>query len=406
MYTFDGNRKEASTISICIKPHTNVKRNEKKGSFSEMATKLFASLLLRSYAGRLSSRVPQIPSHLRIHHYGRLPLSTTASNDHHLGQGDDNQEDSNPRRQRRRSLLSVPGSDRRKIEKALKLQNQVDAIVLDLEDGVPVDKKEEARELVTETLEKIQDLGAGSAEVCVRINALETGRLALEDLQSILPHPSLQAIVVPKIEHAADIEFVSRLIHMTTTNTTGSRQETRPVRILGAIESARGLLNLEEIAKAGTGRSSLPFQYMDALIFASEDYCADLELIRTTSAKEMLYARSRLVTVAKAYGLQAIDMVHIDYRNLVDLQQECQEGREMGFTGKQAIHPSQLEIIHQTFIPSKRDIEFATRCLQEYEATTLTEGRGACVVDGIIVDAPVYKWAIKILKQGGDHNGL
>ena len=299
------------------------------------------------------------------------------------------------KRQRpRRSLLSVPGSDPRKIEKALTLeknhQQAADAVVLDLEDGVAMDKKIEARQLVTEAL---QNGDFGKAEVCVRINALETGKLALDDMMAILPQPALQTIVVPKMEHAADVHFVRRLVHMTTN---GSRD----IRILGAIESARGLLNLEEIAQAGTQRSMPSCAYLDALIFASEDYCADLELIRTVPAKEMLYARSRLVTVAKAYGLQAIDMVHIDFRNMEDLERECQEGREMGFTGKQAIHPAQLETIHRSFVPTPKDLEFARRCVQEYETATTTRGKGACIVDGTVVDAPVYKWAIKLLKRG------
>lgn len=139
--------------------------------------------------------------------------------------------------------------------------------------------------------------------------------------------------------------------------------------------------------------------YLDALIFASEDYCADLESIRTQKATELIYARSQLVTVAKAYGLQAIDMVHINFKNLEDLRNECQEGREMGFTGKQAIHPMQLETIHESFAPSPKDITFAQNCVREYESVTADGGKGACVVDGIVVDAPVYKWALKILKR-------
>lgn len=292
----------------------------------------------------------------------------------------------------RRSLLSVPGSDPRKIQKAAGLH--ADVVVLDLEDGVPYDRKDDARRLVVKTLQQQQEEGPlfGTAELCVRINGLETGKLALDDLQAILPFASLRSIVVPKIEQPSDVDFVSRMISMSST-----AGESRDVRILAAIESARGLLNLKEIALAGTsGR----FSYLDALIFASEDYCADLELIRTPhGATELLYARSQLVTVAKAYGLQAIDMVHIDFRNLEDLQRECQQGREMGFTGKQAIHPVQLDTIHQTFAPSQKDIAFATRCVQEYESTTSEAGKGACVVDGIVVDAPVYKWAVKILSR-------
>jgi citrate lyase subunit beta-like protein len=286
--------------------------------------------------------------------------------------------------------LSVPGSDERKIQKAKSIG--ADAVVLDLEDGVALDRKDDARDLVVQTLlhpnndsDTDSDTNTfGRSEVCVRINALDTNELALRDLQAILPlGTKVQAIVIPKVESAADVEFVSRMMDMNASS------DNNNIRILAAIESAVGMMNLREIAAACPER-------LDALIFASEDYCADLELIRTFHATELLHARSQIVLAAKAYGLQAIDMVHIDFRNVNALALECQQGREMGFTGKQAIHPIQVETIHQAFSPSRKDVDFATRVVQEYEAAT-GEGKGTCEVDGIAVDAPVYKWAIKIL---------
>jgi citrate lyase subunit beta-like protein len=283
----------------------------------------------------------------------------------------------------RRSLLSVPGVDERKIEKSKSIG--ADAVVLDLEDGVALDRKDDARDLVVQTL--LHDSSTfGRSEVCVRINGLDTKELALRDLQAILPLKKVQAIVIPKVESAADVQFVSRMMDALTTTSNSD------IRILAAIESAVGMMNLRDIAAACPER-------LDALIFASEDYCADLELIRTTpNATELLHARSQIVLAAKAYGLQAIDMVHIDFRNLNGLALECQQGREMGFTGKQAIHPIQVETIHQAFSPSRKDVDFATRVVQEYEAA-IGVGKGACEVDGIAVDAPVYKWAIKILRR-------
>eukprot|EP00934_Nitzschia_sp_Nitz4_P001443 Nitzschia sp. Nitz4//scaffold27_size158506//97333//98340//NITZ4_002608-RA/size158506-processed-gene-0.22-mRNA-1//1//CDS//3329545512//1443//frame0 len=282
----------------------------------------------------------------------------------------------------RRSLLSVPGSEERKIQKAAGLS--ADSIVLDLEDGVALDKKDVARELVSKSLQD-RSMFQDRTELCVRINAFDTGALAISDLEAIVPCPALQGIVIPKVETPADIELVSGMIKDKATSS--------DVRILAAIESAKGMLNLRDIAATAESCS------LDALIFASEDYCADLELIRTEHATEMLWARSELVTTAKAYGLQAIDMVHIDFRNLPGLAEECQRGRELGFTGKQAIHPAQLDTIHATFVPSAKDIEFAKKCVEEYEAATKVAGKGACVVNGIVVDAPVYKWAVKILKR-------
>ena len=284
----------------------------------------------------------------------------------------------------RRSLFSVPGADQRKITKAQGLN--ADAVVLDLEDGVAYDKKDDARNLVRQTLvDPSQDFG--SAELCVRINGLDTNDVALRDLEAVLPCSRLQALVVPKVENASDIVFVSRLIDSLCDNTT------RDVRIIAAIESAMGFMNLREIAEVGTSKAKL-----DALVFASEDFCADIEATRTESATEMLYARSQLVMAAKAFGLQAIDMVHINFRDLDGLKVECEGGRQMGFTGKQAIHPAQIDIINELFAPSPTEIDFASRAVQDYE-TTAAMGKGACVVDGVVVDMPVYKWAKKIVER-------
>ena len=284
----------------------------------------------------------------------------------------------------RRSLFSVPGADQRKIAKAQGLN--ADAVVLDLEDGVAYDKKDNARNLVQQTLvDPSQDFG--SAELCVRINGLDTNDVALRDLEAVLPCSRLQAVVVPKVENASDIVFVSRLINSLCDNTT------RDVRIIAAIESAMGFMNLREIVEVGTSKAKL-----DALVFASEDFCADIQATRTESATEMLYARSQLVMAAKAFGLQAIDMVHINFRDLDGLKVECEGGRQMGFTGKQAIHPAQIDIINELFAPSPTEIDFASRAVQDYE-TTAAMGKGACVVDGVVVDMPVYKWAKKIVER-------
>ena len=286
----------------------------------------------------------------------------------------------------RRSLFSVPGADQRFITKAQGLK--ADAVVLDLEYGVAYDRKHAARDLVQQTLlDSSQNFG--SAELCVRINGLDTGDLALRDLEAVLPCDRLQAVVLPKVESASDVLFVSRMIDALC-------EDSRDVRIIAAIESAMGFLNLREIAETAKDESSKA--KLDALVFASEDFCADIEATRTESANEMLYARSQLVIAAKAFGLQAIDMVHINFRDLEGLKVECEGGRQMGFTGKQAIHPAQIDIINEWFAPSTKELDFASRAVQEYDATT-AKGQGACVVDGIVVDMPVYKWAKKIVER-------
>jgi hypothetical protein len=155
----------------------------------------------------------------------------------------------------RRCLLSVPGSDARKIEKAKTIVT--DAVVLDLEDGVTFDQKDKARELVRETL---MNSSFGTSEVCVRINGLSsTGDMARLDLEAILPCPSLRAIVIPKVECSYAIQYVSDQIEAL------AGANSQDIRIIAAIESASGMVNIKDIAAAANHR-------LDALVFASEDY--------------------------------------------------------------------------------------------------------------------------------------
>ena len=299
----------------------------------------------------------------------------------------------------RRCLLSVPGSDSRKINKAKTIG--ADTVVLDLEDGVAPDLKDQARDTVRQTLMEVDAGEFGSSELAVRINGL-TSNESVQDLRAILSCPTLRAIVIPKVECPTSIGYINEQIDVLA-----PAESKDKIKIIAAIESAQGMINIQDIAQADNHKQNR----LDALVFASEDYCADLELVRTPGATELLFARSQLVLTAKAYGLQAIDMVHIDFKNLDDLQRECQHGFEMGFTGKQAIHPNQIETIQRTFLPSDKDIRFALEICKAYEAAITGSDttddvdnnvgiiKGACVVQGIVVDAPVYKWAVKILKR-------
>jgi citrate lyase subunit beta-like protein len=338
--------------------------------------------------------------------------SSSSSRNNHGTRAPEEEEEEEEQRPRR-SLLSVPGADRRKIDRALRTAGvaAADAVVLDLEDGVARDRKGEARGLVRSALladHPNRTPGPSSSsppELCVRINALGTA-LAVRDLEAVLPCPRLRAVVVPKVETASDVHFVSRMIDAHCYRAGGGddggdgddeaarrRRRRGDVRIIAAVESALGVLNLREIAE--TVRDGHP---LDALVFASEDYCADVGAVRTDGATELLHARSQLVVTAKAYQLQAIDMVHINFRDLEGLRRECQTGRQLGFTGKQAIHPGQVDIINENFSPSAKEVDFAVRAVEAYESTAEL-GKGACVVDGIVVDMPVYKQALKICKR-------
>jgi citrate lyase subunit beta-like protein len=147
-------------------------------------------------------------------------------------------------------------------------------------------------------------------------------------------------------------------------------------------------MNLKEIATCDPR--------IDALIFASEDYCADTGMKRTASRKELHYARSAIATVAHAYDLQAIDLVCVDYKNEAALQEECREGVEMGYNGKQAIHPSQISVIHREFSPRSEDITYARAILEGYKQHSQT-GIGAFDLNGKVIDLPVVRWAERML---------
>ncbi|GFZ46480.1 hypothetical protein JCM24511_04727 [Saitozyma sp. JCM 24511] len=282
----------------------------------------------------------------------------------------------------RRAMLYVPGSNPRMIEKSL--DSRADSVCYDLEDSVTPGKKAEARRLVSKLLNGQR---RPRGEVMARINAVGTGYEA-HDLDEVLRTRHVEAIALPKTNSPDHVEWVVSMIERLS-----PREKRRggksPIRIIGMIESAEAMVRIEEIA--GSGRGCL-----DALLFAAEDYCADVGIARTPSRGELLYPRSKLVTTAKAFGLQAIDLVCVNYKDLDVLRDESEEGRRLGFDGKQAIHPAQVEVIHNAYSPSEADVLKAARVRFSFEHHDRL-GKGSYALDGMMIDAPVYKQAIKVL---------
>ena len=197
----------------------------------------------------------------------------------------------------RRALLYVPGDDRHKIEKALTLG--VDCICLDMEDGVAPARKLAARETI---LTALKELDFGTSEKLVRINPVGSGSED-EELAAILPARP-DGIVIPKVESAGQLDRVSERIEnveMVSGWPSGS------IRLLVDVETALGILNLKEIAN---------HPRLDAIIFGAEDFSVSIGATRTPQAWEVFHARSAVVIAAAAYGLQAIDMVNIDFKDL------------------------------------------------------------------------------------------
>jgi citrate lyase subunit beta-like protein len=279
----------------------------------------------------------------------------------------------------RRALLYMPGDDRHKIEKAATLG--VDCICMDMEDGVAINKKAEAR---TSIVRALQELKFGASEKLARINAIGS-ELERDDLQAVLPYRP-DGIVIPKMEELGQIQWASEMIEA------AELQNGWPVgsiRVLVDVETARGILNLKEIAS---------HPRLDALIFGGEDFAASIGAVRTRDAIELLYGRQATVTAAAAYGLQAIDIVAIDFKDLEALRRESEFGAQLGFTGKQIIHPAQVGPVQAAFTPDESAIAHAQRIAETFEASQ-AKGAGAYALDGKMIDRPLLKNAQKVLER-------
>lgn len=273
----------------------------------------------------------------------------------------------------------MPGDDRHKIEKAITLG--VDCICMDMEDGVASNKKTQARATIAGAL---HDLDFGKSEKLARINAVGSG-LETDDIQAVLPHRP-DGIVIPKLEELGQIQWASEIMEA------AELQHGWPLnsmRIVVDVETAKGILNLKEIAS---------HPRLDALIFGGEDFAASIGATRTYEATELLYAREAVLTAAAAFGLQAIDIVAIDFKDLGALRLEAEFGARMGFSGKQIIHPSQVEPVQTAFTPGDDSIARARRIVAGFEASQ-KEGKGAFAVDGKMIDMPLVKNAQKVLER-------
>lgn len=257
-----------------------------------------------------------------------------------------------------------------------------DNVTYDLEDSVTPAAKPSARTQLASHLSSLSQRPQSISELAVRINAVSTP-FALNDLTDLAPTPLVDAVVVPKVESAADLTFVSDVLRHVAPER-HAEGSGNPVKIIALVESARAIMDLSSICKASP--------YLSGLIFAAEDFALDLSITRTPELTEFLYARSAIVTAAKAFGLpSAIDLVCTSFRGeqgLETLAKECEGGKGMGFNGKQCIHPSQVEVVQKMFAPTHEEAEWAVRVVIGDEKAAAA-GRGAWTLDGKMIDAPV-----------------
>ncbi|XP_054642927.1 citramalyl-CoA lyase, mitochondrial [Dunckerocampus dactyliophorus] len=287
----------------------------------------------------------------------------------------------------RRAVLYCPGNDERKLRKLATLD--VDCAVLDCEDGVALSKKTEARETIPRML---KELNLGRTEKCVRVNSVSSG-LAEADLQVIVGAEVLPpAIMLPKVEDTHEVQwFVDRF-----QRSLKGRPLTEPVRLVTFVETAVGLLNFKEVCEEIRRLTPKACLHHDGVVFGSDDFCASIGATRTQDAKELLYARQKVVTTAKAFGLQAIDLVYIDYKDVEGLRQQAREGALMGFTGKQVIHPGQVHAVQEEFSPSQQRVQWATELIAAFQQHQ-KDGKGAFTFHGSMIDMPSLKQAKNIV---------
>ncbi len=253
-----------------------------------------------------------------------------------------------------------------------------DVIVFDLEDAVAPERKDEARESVRSIL--TDPSFDPDCEVCVRVNPVDS--VAKTDVVAVLDgeeNPRLDSVMLPKVESADDVDTV--LAHL--------EEYGRSVPILSLVESARGVLEADEIAAAdGT----------DALVFGAEDLSADIGATRTAEGLEVLYARERIVLAAAANGCAAIDTVFTDFEDLSGLVEDTEFAIGLGYDGKMAIHPGQVEPINEAFTPVPEKLEWA-RAVMAKKRDADDSGRGVFEVEGQMIDAPLIAQAKRILER-------
>jgi citrate lyase beta subunit len=265
----------------------------------------------------------------------------------------------------------MPGDDRRKIEKGIAALP--DSVIMDMEDGVAAGRKLEARSTIAAAL---RELDFGRVERIVRVNAPGSG-LTQAEIAAVLPARP-DAILLPKVESSEHVRAIRRLLP-------------DEVRLLVMIETALAVVNLQAIA-ASPG--------LEALVFGAEDLVASLGGIRTPSNHEVHHARSALVLHAAANGLQALDMVYVDFGDAPGLRAESRAALEMGYGGKTAIHPKQIAPILETFTPTPAEVERARRVVAAYHQNQAS-GAGAFAFEGRMIDRPVVRAAEWVLARAG-----
>ena len=278
-----------------------------------------------------------------------------------------------------RSMLYIPGNNPGMIQRCSYFG--ADSVLLDIEDAVAISEKDAARNLVAHAL---ATLDFGDVYMTVRINGADT-RFFEKDLEAIIPSRP-DAVRLPKTQQANDVKHIDEMI---TKLEKTHNIEHGTIAIHAMLETAKGIVNAVEIANSSPR--------VKALTLGGQDLAADIGVRRTKEGTEILYARSTVVMAAKAAGIGAFDTVFTDINDSVGLLDESRFIVNLGFTGKAAIHPSQIPVIHEAFRPAEKDVIKALRIV--YAAREADQkGIGVYTVDGKMVDGPVVRQSEKVVE--------
>lgn len=278
-----------------------------------------------------------------------------------------------------RSLLFVPGNQARMLEKALGALP--DAFVPDMEDSVPWEEKANAREVTASFVSRLAEVGP---LVIPRINSLDTGLLE-EDLAAVVG-PHIYGVSVGKIQSVQDIEYISGVMaHL-------EKKAGVPVgqtKLVPWIETARAIVHCYDILAASPR--------LVGAAFGAEDLTHDMGIERTEDDSEVAVARSITCLASRAAEVLALDTPYFLFRNPEGLRQNALASKKIGFKGKFAIHPAQIDIINEVFSPSQAEIDYARRVVEAFDEAARA-GRGSTSLDGKVVDVPVVRRARALLE--------
>ena len=277
-----------------------------------------------------------------------------------------------------RSLIFVPGNRANMLERGLGFA--ADVVMVDLEDSVPPGEKQAACDLAVEWVPK---LVAAGKRVMVRVNSLDTGLISRE--LSAVVSPNLAGISVGKGDTAWDLQQVDQLLAPLEAN---ARIVAGSIKVIPWIETAMAVVHVYEMARAS--------QRIVGIAFGGEDYTNDMGVIRSDFGEECYYARSAVAVAARAAGVAGLDGPFVGFRDPDGLRTDAGNARQMGYTGKFAIHPAQIDVINETFTPHPDDVAYARRVVAAWEEAEAA-GRGSLSIDGRMVDVPVVKRAENLL---------